>query len=217
MRPVWILACTTLMGACSIDFVSLEEAPVGTLIEVTAHHTDSLRAAVTIRHRGGVVDFVSVNDEGLLSAGVGPTGETTFDFDLTVDVAERVLDVRVDQHPSAPRLLELRIPLLVRAGEATCSPEGALVLPVELDEAGIAGFHSSWLLELVDTDGHVSASLESLTELPRPVEVPGDLVDDSVTTARLSVRVSGAVEDAPHDAHLGATTGTEWTVAGPCP
>jgi hypothetical protein len=216
----------TLLGAmaglvagagCSIDFVALDDAPTGTAIEVTSLHADSLRVAVRVEHRGGFVESVGVNDERRVPPGSGVEEELTFEFDLTVDPAEPVLDIYVDRELNPPRPLELRVPLLVRAGEATCSPEGGITLPFELDESGTAGLRRSWAVELVDSAGGAVLSIRSETGLPRPVTVPDELVGDSVTTARLSVSVWGPVEEAPYDAFLGVSTAAEWAVPNTCP
>lgn len=217
MKPAAVVAFLTTLAGCSIDFVALDEGPIDTLLQVTSDHTDSVRVAVQIRHRGSFVESVSVNDERMFTIPSGSTRELIFDFDLTVDPAEPVLDIRVDHHPGASRPLELRVPLLVRAGEATCSSSGALTLPFELDESGAVGFDTFWLVDLLDAGGRVVASIRSEGDLPQPVTVTEELVDEVVTTARLSVRITGPVEDAPYNAFLVATTGTEWTVAGLCP
>lgn len=205
------------IGGCSIDFVSLDEPPVRTVIQITSSHTDSLRVQARIDHRGSVVEAVGVNDERRFSAGSAVTDEATFELDLTVNPVEPVLDVYVDQHPSAPELLELQVPLLVRAGTATCSPEGALTLPFAFDESGSVGYRSSWGVELVDPEGRAVVSLQSESELPRPVTVVEELVDTSATTARLRIEFSGPVEDAPYEAFLGVSTAAEWAVPDGCP
>jgi hypothetical protein len=203
-------------AGCSIDFVALDETRIRTSVEVTSHHRDSLGAAVRIEHRGSSVESVGVNDERRFSTGSGVAEELTFEFDLIVDPAEPVLHIFVDQHLSAPGPLELRVPLLVRAGKATCSPDGGIILPLELDESGTAEFRRSWVVELVDPAGGALTSIGSETALPRPLTVPRELVDDSVTAARLSVRSWGRVEDAPYETFLGVSTGAEWAVPNGC-
>lgn len=205
----------TLGTGCSIDFVAFEEAS-RTSIQVASDHTDSLRALVTVEHQGSL-PHVEVN--GASSSPVAeadPGSDYAFDFELTLDPAARILEIRVDRHPGGPVAVD--IPLLIRAGAATCDDGGELHLPAAPLRVLGDELSSGWSIRLLDENDRRLASVHWPGTMPDSLVVPGALLSDAVAAVRVEAGVSGSLTDGlVRRASVHVLSAAEWPLAAPCP
>lgn len=209
-----VLAVTLATG-CSIDFVGFEEAS-RTSIQVTSDHTDSLRALVTVEHQGSM-PHVEVNGASSSpSAETDPGSDYTFDFELTLDRAARILEIRVDRDPGGPVAVD--VPLLIRAGAARCDEGGDLHLPAAPLRMVGDELSRDWSIRLLDENDRGLASVHWPGEVPDSLMVPGALLSDAVAAVRVEVGVSGSLtEEVVYRASVRVLSAAEWPLAAPCP
>lgn len=205
----------TLGAGCSIDFVGFEEAS-RTSIQVASDHTDSLRALVTVEHQGSM-PHVEVNGaSGSPVAEANPGSDYAFDFELTLEPATRILEIRVDRHPGGPVAVD--IPLLIRAGAARCDEGGDLHLPANPLRVVDDELSSGWSIRILGEDDVRLTSVHWPGALPDSLVVPAALLSDTVAAVRVEVGVSGSLAGAVvYPVSVNVLTAAEWVLAAPCP
>lgn len=209
------LAAVALGAGCAIDFVAFEEAS-RTSIQVRGEHTDSLRAFVVVEHQGSL-PRVEVNGAPGFPAGeTDPGSDYTFEYELTLDPAARILEIRVDRDPGGPVALD--VPLLIRTGAATCDDAGDLHLPAAPLRVLGDELSTDWSIRLLDEDDRGLASVHRPGAPPDSLLVQGALLSDAVATVRVEVGVSGWLNGGMvHPASVHLLSAAEWTLAAPCP
>lgn len=205
----------TLSAGCSIDFVEFEEAS-RTSIQVASDHTDSLRALVTVEHQGSRPDVEVNGASGSPVTEADPGSDYAFGFELTLDPATRILEIRVDRHPGGPVAVD--VPLLIRAGAARCDDGGDLHLPAAAPRGVGDELSSAWSIRILGEDDVRLTSVHWPGALPDSLVVPAALLSDTVAAVRVEVGVSGSLtEGVVYPASVHVLSAAEWVLTAPCP
>lgn len=109
------------------------------------------------------------------------------------------------------RELAMDVPLVARSGPARQSEEGALTLPTVHEDLPSAR-RVSWMVELVDSEGHSLVRIQSDAPLPDPLVISGSLVPAEAVRADLRHLVSAEIEDGAYPVAIAVTSTTSWVV-----